>query len=138
VDITSNTFYKCTAPFQTQICRKRLRIKLNEFRPVQTLVDITFNTFYKCTATFRTHCINIEGVSPTRFDTSVLYHLQGEQNKSLSMTISFKTGILFTPKTVHLYRNIPEIDRFIYLLTLGSNPYGSNAPRPYRRALCAP
>jgi hypothetical protein len=51
-----NTFYKCTATSRTQICRKCLRIKLNEFRPVQTLVDIASNTFYKCTATFGTHC----------------------------------------------------------------------------------
>ena len=36
------------------ICRKCLRIKLNGFRPVQTLVDITSNNFCKCTATFRT------------------------------------------------------------------------------------
>jgi hypothetical protein len=43
VDITSNTFYKCTATFRTQICRKCLRIKLNGFRPVQTLVDVTSN-----------------------------------------------------------------------------------------------
>jgi hypothetical protein len=57
VDITSNAFYKCTATFRTQICRKCLWIKLNELRPVQTLVDITSNTFYKCTATFRTYCI---------------------------------------------------------------------------------
>jgi hypothetical protein len=56
VDITSNTFYKCTATFRTQIWRKCLRIKLNGLRPVYTLVDITSNTFYKCTATFRTHC----------------------------------------------------------------------------------
>ena len=42
-----------------QICRKCLRIKLNRFRPVETLVDITSNTFYKCTATFRTHYIYI-------------------------------------------------------------------------------
>jgi hypothetical protein len=37
-----------------QICRKCLRIKLNGFRPVSTLVNITSNIFYKCTATFRT------------------------------------------------------------------------------------
>jgi hypothetical protein len=29
-----NTFFKCTVTFQTQICRKCLRIKLNGFRPV--------------------------------------------------------------------------------------------------------
>jgi hypothetical protein len=29
VDITSNTFYKCTANFRTQVCKKCLRIKLN-------------------------------------------------------------------------------------------------------------
>jgi hypothetical protein len=29
VDITSNTFYKCTATFPTQICGKCLRVKLN-------------------------------------------------------------------------------------------------------------
>jgi hypothetical protein len=57
VDITSNNFYKCTANFRTQICRKCLRIKLNGFRPVWKLVGITSKTFYKCTATFRTHCI---------------------------------------------------------------------------------
>jgi hypothetical protein len=56
-NITSNTFYKSTSNFRTQICRKCLRIKLNGFRPVSTQMDITFNTFYKCTATFRTHCI---------------------------------------------------------------------------------
>jgi hypothetical protein len=33
VDITSNTFYKCTATSRTQICRKCLRIKLKWFRP---------------------------------------------------------------------------------------------------------
>jgi hypothetical protein len=37
--------------------RNCLRINLNRFRPIQTLVDITSNTFYKCTETFRTHCI---------------------------------------------------------------------------------
>jgi len=31
----------------------QLKLKLNGFRPVQTLVDITSTTFYKCTATFR-------------------------------------------------------------------------------------
>jgi hypothetical protein len=51
---TSNTFCKCTANFRTQICRKCLRIKLNGFGPVSTLVDITSNTFCKCTANFRT------------------------------------------------------------------------------------
>jgi hypothetical protein len=40
-----------------QICRKCLRIKLNGFRPVYTLVDITSNILYKCTETFRTPCI---------------------------------------------------------------------------------
>jgi hypothetical protein len=55
MDITSNIFYKWTATFRTQICRKCLRIKLNGFRSVSTLVDITSNIFYKCTATFRTH-----------------------------------------------------------------------------------
>jgi hypothetical protein len=54
VDITSNTFHKCTVTFRTQICRKCLRIKLNVFRPVSTHVDITSNTFHKCTVTFRT------------------------------------------------------------------------------------
>jgi hypothetical protein len=54
LDITSNTFYKCTATFRTQIYKKCLRIKLNGFRHVSTLVDITSYTFYKCTATFRT------------------------------------------------------------------------------------
>jgi hypothetical protein len=34
VDITFNTFYKCTATSGTQIWRKCLRIKLNGFRPV--------------------------------------------------------------------------------------------------------
>jgi hypothetical protein len=42
------------------ICRKRLRIKLNGFRSVSTLVD----TFRKCTATFRTQicrkCLRIK------------------------------------------------------------------------------
>jgi hypothetical protein len=41
---------------RTQICIKFLRIKLNVFRLVYTLLDITSNTFYKCTANFRTHC----------------------------------------------------------------------------------
>jgi hypothetical protein len=50
-------FYKCTATFRMQIYRKCLRIKLNGFRPVSTLVDITSIIFYKYTATFRTHCI---------------------------------------------------------------------------------
>ena len=36
-----------------QICRKCWRIKLNGFRPVQTLMVIPSNTFYKCTANFR-------------------------------------------------------------------------------------
>jgi hypothetical protein len=57
VDITSNTYYKCTATFRTQICRKCLRIKLKGFRPVQTLVDITSNTYCRCNTTFRTQCI---------------------------------------------------------------------------------
>jgi hypothetical protein len=57
VDITSNTFYKCTATFPTQICRKCLRIILNVFRHVSTLVNITSNTIYTCTTTFRRHCI---------------------------------------------------------------------------------
>jgi hypothetical protein len=87
VDITCNTFYKCTATFRTQIWRKCWRITLtlilltwsigwapnnasiwqmgfnlafeglNEFRPVLTLVDITSKTFCTCTANFRTHCI---------------------------------------------------------------------------------
>jgi hypothetical protein len=39
VDITSKAFYKCTATFRTQICRKCLRIKLNGFMPVYKLVD---------------------------------------------------------------------------------------------------
>jgi hypothetical protein len=56
VYITSNTFYKCTATFRTQVCRKYLWINLNGFRPVYTFVYITSNTFYKCTASFRTHC----------------------------------------------------------------------------------
>jgi hypothetical protein len=56
MDITSNTYYKCTATLRTQFCRKCLRIKLNGFNPVQTVADIISNTFYKCTATFRTHC----------------------------------------------------------------------------------
>jgi hypothetical protein len=30
------------------------------------------------------------------------------------------------------------IDLFIYWYTLGSSPYGPDAPRPYRQALCAP
>jgi hypothetical protein len=34
VDVTSNTFYKCTATFRTQICIKCLRTKLNGFKPV--------------------------------------------------------------------------------------------------------
>jgi hypothetical protein len=37
---------------RTQICRKCLRIKLNVFRPVQTLVDTSSSIFYKCTAIF--------------------------------------------------------------------------------------
>jgi hypothetical protein len=64
VDITSNTLYKSTATFRTQIYSKCLRIKLNGYRPLQTLVDITSNTFYKCTATFRTQsyrkCLRIK------------------------------------------------------------------------------
>jgi hypothetical protein len=63
-NITSNNFYKCTATFRKQICKKFLRIKLNGGRPVQTLVDITSSTFYKCTATFRTQicrkCLRIK------------------------------------------------------------------------------
>jgi len=34
-------------------------MKLNGFRPEQTLVDTTSNIFYKCTATFPTPCIII-------------------------------------------------------------------------------
>jgi hypothetical protein len=34
VDITSNTLYKCTVTFRTQICGKCLRLNLNGFRPV--------------------------------------------------------------------------------------------------------
>jgi hypothetical protein len=34
VDIASNTSYKCTTNFRTQICRECLRIKFNGFRPV--------------------------------------------------------------------------------------------------------
>jgi predicted nucleic acid-binding Zn ribbon protein len=64
VDFTSKSFYKCTATFRKQICRKYLRIKLNRFRLVQTLVDISSNTVYKCTATFRTQicrkCLRIK------------------------------------------------------------------------------
>jgi hypothetical protein len=45
-------FYKCTATFRMQICRKYLLIKLNGFRPVWKHMYITSNTFYKCTATF--------------------------------------------------------------------------------------
>jgi hypothetical protein len=56
VDITSNTFYKFTATFRTQICRKCLRIELNGFRSVSTLVDITSNTLYKRKVTFWTNC----------------------------------------------------------------------------------
>jgi hypothetical protein len=56
VDITSSAFYKCTATFRKQICRRCLRIKSNGFRPVSMLVDITSSSFYKCTATFRMHC----------------------------------------------------------------------------------
>jgi hypothetical protein len=52
----SKTFYKCTATFRTHMCKKCLWIKLNGFRPIETLVDITPNTLYKCTATFRTRC----------------------------------------------------------------------------------
>ena len=44
----------CCALRHKQICRKCLQIKLNGFRPVQTLMDITSNTFYKCSATFQT------------------------------------------------------------------------------------
>jgi hypothetical protein len=39
-------------------CKKCLRIKLNRFRPVSTLMDITSNTFYKCTVTFQMHRTN--------------------------------------------------------------------------------
>jgi hypothetical protein len=39
-----------------QICRKCLRIKLNGFSLVSTLVDTTSNTVYKCPSTIRTHC----------------------------------------------------------------------------------
>jgi hypothetical protein len=39
------------------IAMQCLRIKLNGFRPVQTLVDITSSTLFKRTETFRTHCI---------------------------------------------------------------------------------
>jgi hypothetical protein len=72
VDITSNTIHKFTATFRTQICRKSLRIQLNGFSPVQTLVDITSNIFYKCTATSRTQIcrkslrIQLNGFSPVQ------------------------------------------------------------------------
>jgi hypothetical protein len=59
VDITSNTFYKCTATLRKQICRRCLRIKLNGFRSVKTLMHITFNTFCKCTVALRTHCMKL-------------------------------------------------------------------------------
>jgi hypothetical protein len=65
-DSTSNAFYKCTATFRTQIWRYCLRIKLNGFGPVQTLLDITSNAFCKCTATFRTHCIMCKAASIIR------------------------------------------------------------------------
>jgi hypothetical protein len=57
VDITPNTFYKCTGTFRTQVYRKCLRIKLNGFRPAPKLVEITSSNFCLCTANFRTHCI---------------------------------------------------------------------------------
>jgi hypothetical protein len=71
LSIEERVFYKCTATFRTQICRKCLRIKLNGFRHVQTLVDVTSNSFYKCTATFRTHClltIFVSCITATCFD----------------------------------------------------------------------
>jgi hypothetical protein len=54
VDIGLATAHKVV---RKQICRKCLRIKLNGFRAVKTLVDNTFNNLCKCTPTFRTHCM---------------------------------------------------------------------------------
>jgi hypothetical protein len=39
---TSNTFYKCTATFRTQICRKCLRMKLEGFK---TCIDARVHHF---------------------------------------------------------------------------------------------
>jgi hypothetical protein len=45
-------FPETPAPHRNAVCRLLEKLKLNGFRPVQTLVDITSNTSHKCTATF--------------------------------------------------------------------------------------
>jgi hypothetical protein len=76
---TAITAYIITS--HKQICRKCLRIKLNGFRLVSTLVDVTSNTFYKCTATFRTRrirpkklCSTFSKIKPRRtFRNTMIY-----------------------------------------------------------------
>jgi hypothetical protein len=114
VDITSNTFYKCTVTFRTHICRTELEIKLNGFRPVYTLVDITSNTFYKCTATFRTHCItrknflyNFQFLSSNIFDKICLVSWLPETN--IRLILRFNTST---------YRNYCSRIKLIILLLM--------------------
>jgi hypothetical protein len=101
VDITSSTFYKCTATFLKLIYRKCLQIKLNGFRPVSTLVGITSYTFYKCTATFLTHCICIYVYIP----------LQKSERYKANDPVKTGKNVVIKPEGSMVY--LPDTDRFV-------------------------